>query len=66
VLEEEAALLEEAEKSQVMGSKHKEIATRDKEGQRLSKKAKERQQGKESTMGAPQSRWGVLTPVRGV
>ena len=33
MLEEEAVLLEEAEESQVMGSKCKEIATRDKEGQ---------------------------------
>jgi len=33
MLEEEAVLLEEAEESQVMGSKHKKIATRDKEGQ---------------------------------
>ena len=30
VLEKEAALLEGAEESQVMGSKHKEIAARDK------------------------------------
>jgi len=33
VLEEEAALLEGAEGSQIMGSKCKEIATRDKEKQ---------------------------------
>jgi len=39
VLEEEAALLEGAEGSQVMGSKCKEIATRDKEVQWPSKKA---------------------------
>ena len=43
MLEEEAALLEGAEGSQVMGFKHKEIATGDEEGQWLSKKAKERQ-----------------------
>jgi len=43
VLEEEAILLEGAEGSQVMGSKHKEVATRDKKGQQLSKKAKEKQ-----------------------
>ena len=42
VLEEEAALLEGAEESQVTESKHKEIATRDKEGQQPSKKARER------------------------
>jgi len=46
VLEEEAALLEEAERSQVMGSKHKEVASGDKEGQQPSKKAKEKQPGK--------------------
>ena len=46
MLEKEAILLERAEGSQVMGSKHKEIATRDKEGQWPSKKAKEKQQGK--------------------
>jgi len=33
VLEEEAALLEGAKGSQVMGSKQKEVATRDEEGQ---------------------------------
>ena len=43
VLEEEATLLEEAEKSQIVGSKCKEITTGDEEGQQLSKKAKERQ-----------------------
>ena len=46
MLEEEATLLEGAEGSQVMGSKCKEIAGRDEEGQWLSKKAKEKQQGK--------------------
>ena len=40
VLEEEATLLEGAEGSQVMGSKHKEIATGDKEEQWPSKKAR--------------------------
>ena len=44
MLEEEATLLEGAEGSQVTGSKCKEIAGR--EGQWLSKKAKEKQQGK--------------------
>jgi len=42
VLEEEAVLLEGAEGSQVIGSKCKEIATEDKEGQWLSKKTKEK------------------------
>jgi len=46
VLEEEAALLEGAEGSQVAGSKCKEIATRDEEVQQLSKKAREKQLGK--------------------
>jgi len=46
VLEEEAALLEGAEGSQVVGSKHKKIAARDKEEQQPSKKAKGKQQRK--------------------
>jgi len=46
VLEEEAALLEGAEGSQVVGSKHKEVAARDKEVQWPSKKAREKQLGK--------------------
>ena len=41
VLGKEAALLERAEESQVMGFKCKEIA-RDKEGQQLSKKVREK------------------------
>ena len=57
VLEEEAALLEGAEGSQVAGSKCKEIAARDEEEQWPSKKAKENNRG--STV-------GVLTPVRGM
>jgi len=40
VLEEEATLLEGAEGFQVMGSKHKEVATRDEEVQQLFKKAR--------------------------
>ena len=40
VLEEEAALLKGAERSQITGSKCKEITTRDKEGQQPSKKAR--------------------------
>ena len=43
MLEEEAALLEGAEGSQVMGSKCKEIATGDKKEQWSSKKAKGKQ-----------------------
>ena len=38
--------MEGAEGSQVTGSKHKEIATRDKKGQWLSKKSREKQQRK--------------------
>jgi len=45
VLEEEAALLEGAEGSQVMGSKHKEVTARDEERQRPSKKAREKYRG---------------------
>jgi len=43
VLEEEATLLEGAEESQVTGSKHKEIAAGDEDGQWLSKKARRKQ-----------------------
>jgi len=43
VLEEEAALLEGAEGSQVAGSKHKEVAARDEEVQWPSKKARGKQ-----------------------
>ena len=46
VLEEETTLLERAEGSQVMGSKRKEVTTRDKEGQWSSKKTREKQPGK--------------------
>ena len=46
VLEEEAALLEGAEGSQVAGSKRKEIATGDEKEQRPSKKARGKQLGK--------------------
>ena len=46
VLEKEAALLEGTEGSQVMGSKHKEVASRDKEGQQPFKKARGKQLGK--------------------
>ena len=46
MLEEEAALLEGAEGSQVAGSKHKEVAAGDEEEQRPSKKARGKQLGK--------------------
>ena len=46
VLEEEAALLEGAEGFQVTGSKHKKVATGNKEGQQPSKKARGKQPGK--------------------
>jgi len=46
VLEEEAALLEGAEGSQVIGSKCKEVAARDEEVQWPSKKARGKQPGK--------------------
>ena len=43
MLEEEATLLEGAERSQVIESKHKEIAARNKKVQQPSKKAKGKQ-----------------------
>jgi len=46
VLEEEATLLEEAEGSQVVRSKYKEVAAGDEEGQWPSKKARVKQPGK--------------------
>jgi len=46
VLEEEAALLEGAEGSQVMESKHKKVTARDEKGQQPSKKARGKQPGK--------------------
>jgi len=46
VLEEEATLLEGAEGSQVMGSKYTEVAARNEEMQRSSKKARGKQPGK--------------------
>jgi len=46
VLEEEAALLEGAQGSQVAGSKRKEVAAGDKKVQWLSKKARGKQLGK--------------------
>ena len=46
MLEEEAAILKEAEGSQVVGSKYKDVAAGDKERQWPSKKAKGKQQEK--------------------
>ena len=46
MLEEEATLLEGAERSQITGSKHKEVTTRDEEGQQPSKNARRKQLGK--------------------
>ena len=46
VLEEEVALLEGAERSQIIGFKCKEVTARNKEGQRPSKKARGKQPGK--------------------
>ena len=43
VLEEEAALLEEAEGFQVMGSKHKDVTARDKKEQQPAKKVRGKQ-----------------------
>jgi len=64
VLEKEAALLEGAKESQVVGSKRKEVAAGDEKVQWPSKKARGKQPGKYH--GVPQSRWGVLPPARGV
>ena len=46
MLEEEATLLEGAERSQVVGSKYKEVAAGDEEEQQPSKKARGKQPGK--------------------
>ena len=43
MLEKEAALLERAEESQIIGSKYKEVTTGDEEGQQPSKKARKKQ-----------------------
>jgi len=64
VLEEEAILLKRAEGSQIVGSKRKEVAAGDEEGQRPSKKARGKQLGK--YCGGAAIKMGVLTPVRGV
>jgi len=64
VLEEKAILLERAEGSQVMGSKCKGVATRDKEGQQLFKKVRGKQL--EKYYRGATVKMGVLTPVRDV
>jgi len=64
VLKEEATLLEGAKGSQVAGSKCKEVATGDEEGQRPSKKTRGKQPGKYH--GGATVKMGVLTPARGV
>ena len=64
MLEEEAALLEGAEGSQVAGSKRKEVATGDEEVQQPFKKAREKQP--EKYRGGAAMKMGVLTPARGV
>jgi len=53
-----------AEGSQVMGSKHKEIAAGDEEGQQPSKKARKKQS--EKYCGGAVVKMGVLTPMRGI
>ena len=60
VLEKEATLLKGAEGSQIMGSKHKEVATGGEEKQRPSKKARGKYHGGAAV------KMGVLPPVRGV
>jgi len=64
VLVEDTALLEDAERSQVMRFKHKEVTSRDEEGQKSSKKAREKQPKKYCRGTAV--KMGVLTHVRGV
>ena len=64
VLEEEAALLEGAEESQVMGFKCKEVTAGDEEEQRPSKKARGKQLGK--YRGDAAVKMGVLIPARGM
>jgi len=62
VLEEEAALLERAEGSQVAGSKCKEVAAGDKEGQQPSKKARGKQP--ENYRGGATVKIGGVTPCK--
>ena len=62
MLEEEAALLEGAEGSQVTGSKCKEVATEDEEEQRLSKNTRGKQLGK--YCGGAAVKMGGATPCK--
>ena len=64
VLEKEATLLKGAEGSQIVGSKCKEVTTKDEEGQQLSKKVRGKQPGK--YYGGTAVKMGVLTPMRDV
>jgi len=64
ILEEEAALLEGAKGFQAVGSKRKEVATGDEEGQQPLKKARGKQPGK--YRGGAAVKMGVLPPARGV
>ena len=64
VLEEEAALLEGTEGSQIMGFKYKEVTFRGEERYQPSKKAKEKQLGKYYRNATV--KMGVLIPVRDV
>jgi len=64
VLEKEATLLERAEGSQIIGSKHKKVATKDKERQQPSKKAKGKQPEKYYRGAAV--KMGDTNPMRGV
>jgi len=62
VLEKEAALLERAKESQIMGSKYKEVIAGDEKGQQPSKKARGKQP--EKYHGGATVKMGVLTFVR--
>ena len=62
VLEEEAALLEEAEGSQAAGSKCKKVTAGDEEEQRPSKKARRKQLGK--YCGGATVKMGGATPCK--
>ena len=64
MLEEEITLLEGAKGSQIVGSKYKEVITRDKKRQWPSKKARGKQLGKYH--GDATVKMGVLTLIRGV
>jgi len=64
VLVENITLLEGTDRSQVMGSKYKEVTSRDEEKQWPSKKAREKQPGK--YYGSATVKIGVLTSMRSV